>query len=142
MNIGEAARASRVSAKMIRYYESVDLIPAADRTEAGYRQYSPTDVETLRFIGRARDFGLSMKRIKQLVSLWQDRGRASRDVKRVAQEHVADLRSRIAELTAMADALQTLADACHGDNRPACPILQNFEEGSDTESSHPMKVAS
>ena len=128
MNIGEAARASGISAKMIRYYESVGLIPAAERTEAGYRLYSPANVSTLHFIGRARDFGLSMQRIKLLVSLWQDRNRASRDVKRIALEHVADLRSRIAELTAMADALQDLADACQGDHRPECPILEDLGE--------------
>ena len=132
MNIGEAARASGVSAKMIRYYESIGLIPAAGRTEAGYRRYAPTDINTLRFIGRARNFGLSMQRIKLLVSLWQDRGRASRDVKRIALEHVADLRARIDELTAMADALQDLADACHGDHRPECPILEDLQEGADT----------
>ncbi len=128
MNIGEAARASGVSAKMIRYYESVGLIPAAERTEAGYRLYAPIDVNTLRFIGRARDFGLSMQRIKLLVSLWQDRNRASRDVKRIALEHAADLRARIAELTTIADALQDLADACQGDHRPECPILDDFED--------------
>lgn len=132
MNIGEAARASGVSAKMIRYYESIGLIPAAGRTEAGYRLYAPTDINTLRFIGRARNFGLSMQRIKLLVSLWQDRGRASRDVKRIALEHVADLRARIDELTAMADALQGLADTCHGDHRPECPILEDLQEGVNT----------
>lgn len=128
MNIGEAARASGVSAKMIRYYESVGLIPAAERSETGYRLYAPTDVNTLRFIGRARDFGMSMERIKLLVSLWQDRNRASRDVKRIALEHVGDLRARIAELTTVADVLQDLADACQGDHHPQCPILKDFTD--------------
>lgn len=140
MNIGEAARASGVSAKMIRYYESVGLIPAAGRTEAGYRQYSPTDLNTLRFIGRAREFGLSMQRIKLLVSLWQDRNRASRDVKRIALEHVADLRRRIADLTAMADTLRDLAEACQGDHRPECPILEDLQESADAASR--VRVAS
>jgi MerR family copper efflux transcriptional regulator len=139
VNIGEAARASGVSAKMIRYYESIGLIPAAERTEAGYRLYSPTDVNTLRFIGRARDFGLSMQRIKLLVSLWQDRNRASRDVKRIALEHVSDLRARIGELTAMADTLQKLADACQGDHRPDCPILEEF--GDPRAATRPPAVA-
>jgi MerR family copper efflux transcriptional regulator len=128
VNIGEAARASGVSAKMIRYYESVGLIPAAERSETGYRLYAPTDVNTLRFIGRARDFGMSMERIKLLVSLWQDRNRASRDVKRIALEHVGDLRARIAELTTVADVLQDLADACQGDHHPQCPILKVFTD--------------
>jgi MerR family copper efflux transcriptional regulator len=128
VNIGEAARASGVSAKMIRYYESIGLVPSAERTEAGYRLYSPDQVNTLRFIGRARDFGLPMHRVKLLVSLWQDRNRASRDVKQIALAHVAELRARIAQLAAMADALQELADACHGDHRPECPILDDLED--------------
>ena len=95
MDIGEAAKASGMSAKMLRYYESIGLIPAAGRTGGGYRTYGPREVETLRFIRRARDFGLSTERIKRLVGLWQDRGRPSRDVKRIAIEHVAELRTKI-----------------------------------------------
>ena len=129
MNIGQAAAASGVSAKMLRYYESTGLIPAAERTEAGYRVYAQADVNTLRFIRRAREFGLSMARIKLLVSLWQDRERPSREVKRIATEHVEELRARIAELTAMCDALDALAEACHGDQRPDCPILRDLEAG-------------
>ncbi len=130
MNIGQAAATSGVSAKMLRYYESIGLIPTAHRTDAGYRVYDRTDVNTLRFIRRARDFGLSTDRIKLLVSLWQDRERPSREVKRIATEHVEELRARIAELTAMCDALDALAEACHGDQRPDCPILHDLELGA------------
>jgi MerR family copper efflux transcriptional regulator len=126
MNIGEAARASGVSAKMVRYYESVGLIAPAPRTEAGYRVYSRADVHTLQFIRRARDFGISMAHVKRLLELWRDDKRASRDVKRLALQHVAELRAKVAELTAMADALQDLADHCHGNSRPECPILRDF----------------
>jgi MerR family transcriptional regulator, copper efflux regulator len=135
MNIGQAAAESGVSAKMLRYYESTGLIPTAERTEAGYRVYDAADVNTLRFIRRAREFGLSMERIKLLVSLWQDRARPSRDVKRIATEHVQELRAKIAELTAMCDALDALADACHGDQRPDCPILRDLEAGTGPERS-------
>lgn len=129
MVIGEAAKASGVSAKMLRYYESIDLIPAAGRTEAGYRIYGPRDVETLRFIRRARDLGLSMERIKLLVGLWHDRQRPSREVKRIALEHVTELRAKISGLTAMCNTLNELAAACHGDQRPDCPILHDLEAG-------------
>jgi MerR family copper efflux transcriptional regulator len=126
MNIGQAAKASGVSAKMIRYYESIDLIPEAERTESGYRVYTDADVNTLRFIHRAREFGFPIERIRLLVSLWQDR-HPSREVKRVALNHVAELDRRIAELSTMRDALQVLADACRGDHRPECPILHDLE---------------
>jgi MerR family transcriptional regulator, copper efflux regulator len=129
MNIGQASAASGVSAKMLRYYESIGLIPKADRTEVGYRVYTEDDVQTLRFIRRARDLGLSIERIRLLVGLWHDRGRSSADVKRVATEHVAELEAKILELTAMRDTLQELADACHGDHRPECPILRDLEGG-------------
>ena len=126
MTIGQAARASSVSAKMIRYYEGIGLMPRAGRTGAGYRLYTEADVNTLRFIHRARAFGFSIERIRTLVALWQG-GQPSRAVKAVALAHVAELGQRIAELTAMRDALQDLADACHGDNRPECPILRDLE---------------
>ena len=129
MVIGEAAKASGVSAKMVRYYESIGLVPIAARTEGGYRTYGPTEVETLRFIRRARDLGLSMERIKLLVGLWHDRGRSSREVKRIALEHVAELRTRIDELTSMCATLEGLAATCHGDNRPDCPILVDLAAG-------------
>jgi MerR family copper efflux transcriptional regulator len=127
MNIGQAAATSGVSAKMLRYYESIDLIPPAGRTEAGYRTYSERDVDTLRFIRRARDFGISMDRVKLLVGLWQDRTRPSREVKQIALTQVAELEAKIAELTAMKNALAELAKACHGDDRPECPILRDME---------------
>ena len=126
MNIGEVAAASGVSAKMVRYYESIGLIPKALRTEAGYRVYGTADMHILRFIRRARDFGMPMERVHQLVALWRDEHRASRDVKALALRHVAELRERIAELTAMADALQELADGCQGNSRPDCPILRDL----------------
>ncbi|MBV1795699.1 Cu(I)-responsive transcriptional regulator [Siccirubricoccus sp. G192] len=131
MNIGQAAAASGVSTKMLRYYESIGLIPKAGRTEAGYRVYSGTDVNTLRFIRRARDLGLSIERIRLLVGLWQDRERSSGDVKRITEEHVAELEAKIVELTAMRDSLRELADACHGDHRPECPILRDLEGDVD-----------
>src|ERR1700733_11092896 len=123
MNIGEAAKASGVTAKMIRYYESVDLIPPAERTASGYRTYSDRDVDTLRFIRRARDFGVTMDRVKLLVGLWRDKDRPSREVKAIAVRQVAELEAKIAELVAMKDALAELASACRGDHRPDCPIL-------------------
>jgi MerR family copper efflux transcriptional regulator len=129
MVIGEAAKASGVSAKMLRYYESIGLIPTATRTEGGYRTYGAREVETLRFIRRARDLGLSVDRIKLLVGLWHDRERPSREVKRIALAHVSELRIKIAELTAMCATLEELADACHGDQRPECPILRDLEAG-------------
>ena len=129
MNIGQASAASGVSAKMIRYYESIDLIPKAGRTGAGYRVYSAADLGTLRFIRRARDLGLPIERIRLLVGLWHDEARSSGDVKRVALEHVSQLRGRIAELTAMCEALEGLAHACHGDGRPECPILDDLKAG-------------
>jgi MerR family copper efflux transcriptional regulator len=134
MNIGAAAKASGVSAKMLRYYESIGLIPHAGRTEAGYRTYSEGDVDTLRFIRRARDFGLPMRRIKLLVGLWLDKNRPSRVVKDIATRQVAELEARIRELTAMKDALAALARACHGDNRPDCPILSDLAGTSPTSS--------
>ncbi len=130
MNIGEVATASGVSAKMVRYYETIGLIPQARRTEAGYRVYSPADMHMLRFIRRARDFGMPMERVRQLVALWRDEHRASRDVKALALRHVTELRERITELTAMADALQELADCCQGNSRPECPILRDMADPS------------
>jgi MerR family copper efflux transcriptional regulator len=130
MNIGQAAKASGVSAKMLRYHESVGLLAKAGRTEAGYRVYSEADVRTLRFVRRARDLGLPLDRIKLLIGLWQDQDRASADVKRIATEHAAELRAKIAELTRMCEALEGMADACHGDHRPECPILDDIAEGS------------
>ena len=128
MNIGTAAKASGISAKMIRYYEQIGLIPEAERTASGYREYSDTDVHTLRFIRRARDLGFSVAEIGELLSLWRDRDRQSGDVKRIALQHIGDLRSRIAEMEGMVDTLATLADACAGDHRPDCPILGDLAQ--------------
>lgn len=124
--IGAAARASGVSAKMVRHYESLGLLGAVARTDAGYRQYTPADVHTLRFIKRARDLGFSMAEIAELVSLWHDRQRASADVKRIAQTHVAELEKRIQAMQDMRRTLQNLLHHCHGDERPDCPILDNL----------------
>tara|TARA_R110002049_G_scaffold251477_1_gene425831 strand:- start:672 stop:1073 length:402 start_codon:yes stop_codon:yes gene_type:complete len=123
MNIGKAAAASGVSAKMIRYYESVGLIPPARRTDTAYRVYSDADVHVLRFIRRARDLGFSVDAIRDLLALWRDKSRASADVKRIAQLHIDELESRIAALQDMAGTLRRLAECCHGDDRPDCPIL-------------------
>ncbi len=127
MNIGQAAAASGVSAKMLRYYESIGLIPKAGRTEVGYRTYGEAEVHTLRFIKRARDLGLPIERIRLLVGLWRDKQRSSADVKRIAAEHVAELRTKITELAGMCEALERVAAACHGDHRPECPILHDLE---------------
>ena len=126
VNIGAAARASGVSAKMVRHYESLGLLGAVARTDAGYRQYTPADVHTLRFIKRARDLGFSMAEIAELVSLWHDRRRASADVKRIAQTHVAELEKRIQAMQDMRRTLQNLLHHCHGDERPDCPILDDL----------------
>lgn len=131
MNIGKAAEASGVSAKMIRYYESVGLIPEAARTEAGYRDYSEKDVQHLRFIRRARDLGFSVEQMNELVTLWQDRGRASADVKKLAMAHVAELERKAQKLQEMSRALTHLAEHCHGDDRPDCPIINELADKGD-----------
>lgn len=128
MNIGEAAKASGVSAKMIRYYEQTGLIPKADRTDSGYRDYSPSDVHMLRFIRRARDLGFPVAEINDLLGLWRDKSRQSADVKRIAQAHIAQLKARIESLEQMATTLGTLVDCCAGDDRPDCPILADLED--------------
>ncbi len=127
MNIGEAARASGVSAKMIRYYEETGLIPPAERQASGYRDYGVADVHMLRFIRRARDLGFALAEINALLSLWRDKDRQSADVKRIAQGHIAELRARIARLEQMAGTLETLIGCCAGDDRPDCPILTDLE---------------
>lgn len=139
MNIGEASGASGVSAKMIRYYEQIGLIRAVARTESGYRIYSPTDVETLRFIRRARDLGFSVEEMTTLLALWQDKQRESADVKRVALQHVAEIEKRISELEGMARTLRHLAGHCHGDDRPDCPILDDLAAVPETSRKQPAK---
>lgn len=131
MNIGQVAGATGVSAKMIRYYESIHLIKPGRRTEANYRTYGEHDLHNLRFIKRARSLGFSLDQIRELLSLWQDAGRASADVKAIAQTHVAELQKRIDELTEMRDILGDLAQACSGDHRPDCPILRELATASE-----------
>lgn len=125
-NIGEAAEASGVSAKMIRHYEAIGLMPAADRTFSNYRIYGEAEIHSLRFIKRARGLGFSMKQIEALLGLWRQRRRSSAQVKKLALDHAADLDRRIVEMQAMRDTLLTLATRCHGDERPDCPILEDL----------------
>ncbi|MGI9026576.1 MAG: Cu(I)-responsive transcriptional regulator [Burkholderiaceae bacterium] len=125
-NIGQAATRSGVSAKMVRHYESLGLLPKIGRTDSGYRQYTDNEVHTLRFIRRSRDLGFSMAEITDLLKLWLNRRRASADVKRIALSHVADLERRMEEMAAMKRTLEKLARACHGDHRPNCPILDEL----------------
>jgi Cu(I)-responsive transcriptional regulator len=128
MNIGQAARRSGVSAKTIRYYEEIGLIPAAVRTGAGYRDYGEAEIETLRFIQRARSLGFSVKDVGGLLALWRDRSRASADVRRIARDHVLAVEQKIAELEGMRRTLVALIDRCHGDDRPDCPILDGLSD--------------
>ena len=125
-NIGEAAARSGVSAKMVRHYESLGLLPKVRRTQAGYRRYGDKEVHTLRFIRRARDLGFAMAEIAELLKLWQDRRRASAGVKRIALAHVAELDRRMEDIAQMRRTLQHLVESCHGDHRPDCPILDEL----------------
>jgi MerR family copper efflux transcriptional regulator len=129
MNIGKAAQATGVTAKMIRYYEAQGLIRPADRTEGNYRDFSERDLNDLRFIRRARGLGFSIEEITRLLSLWRDGERSSREVKALAEKHVADLDARIHEMREMADTLRHLAHCCAGDDRPDCPILSDLASG-------------
>jgi len=131
MNIGQAAQASGVTPKMIRHYESLGLLPAAPRSDAGYRRYDDRALHTLRFIRRARDLGFGLDEIADLLALWGNRQRASAEVKAVAARHVADLQARIERMQAMQRSLQHLVHACHGDDRPDCPILDDLAAGPD-----------
>ena len=126
MTIGEAARASGVSAKMIRYYEQTGLIPQVGRTGSGYRTYGPKDVRILRFVRRARDLGFPMEKVADLLALWRDRGRASADVRHLARQQIQALELRIREMQDMKATLDHLVHACAGDNRPDCPILADL----------------
>jgi MerR family copper efflux transcriptional regulator len=127
MNIGEASARSGVSAKMIRYYEQVGVLPQPERRLSGYRAYDENDIHRLRFVRRARDFGFPVERIRELLRLWSDRKRPNSEVKRIAETHVAELDARIAQLTALRDSMKDLARRCHGDARPDCPILADLE---------------
>ena len=126
MNIGQAAAQSGISAKMIRYYESIRLLDASKRTESGYRVYHERDLHALRFIRRARDLGFSLHQIDTLMALWRDKSRASSEVKQLTNEHIAELERKATELQEMAATLKNLADHCHGNDRPDCPIIDNF----------------
>ena len=129
MNIGDAARSSGVPAKTIRYYEEIGLISKAGRTASGYRDYGKAEVEILKFIHKARSLGFSVKDVGDLLALWRDRERASADVRRIAQGHVAAVEQKIAELEAIRRTLQGLIHQCHGDDRPDCPILEELAPG-------------
>lgn len=133
MNIGQASKASGVSAKMIRYYEQTGLVPEAARTTSGYRDYSDTDVHMLRFIRRARDLGFSVNEIDELLELWRDESRLSAEVKRLAQGHVHELERKIRGLQDMVHTLTVLIKSCRGDHRPDCPILQRLETDHEDE---------
>ncbi len=144
MNIGQASSQSGVSAKMIRYYESIGLMPEAGRSQAGYRVYSARDVHLLRFVRRSRDLGFALEDIRMLLGLWQDDERPSAAVKDIALKHIDELTRKIAELQAMKRSLQHLAEACHGDDRPDCPILDDLggleggpEKGGEAEAPPP-----
>jgi len=126
LNIGDAARASGVTAKMIRHYESIGLVKAPRRTEAGYRLYSEQDVRVLQFIHRGRALGFSLDQIRELLALWEDKHRASADVRAMALAHIAELDRKIAEMEAMRRTLESLATSCHGDDRSDCPILDDL----------------
>jgi MerR family copper efflux transcriptional regulator len=128
MNIGEAAAASGVSAKMLRYYESIGLIAPAERSAAGYRRYADSDVQALRFLRRARSLGFSVAQMRELLALWRDEARASADVKRLALAHAAQLEEKARAIAEMSSALRHLADQCEGDQRPHCPILEGLAD--------------
>jgi Cu(I)-responsive transcriptional regulator len=129
MNIGQAAKRSGVSAKTIRYYESIGLLPAAGRTSSNYRVYSNLDVQTLRFVQRARGLGFSVKEVADLLALWQDKNRASAQVRTLAHQHISAIETKIAELESIRKTLASLVACCHGDERPECPILDELAKG-------------
>ena len=129
MNIGAAAKASGLSAKMIRYYEAIGLLPQAGRSDSGYRRYAAEDLNRLAFIKRARDLGFTLEEVGKLLALWQDRQRASAEVKALALRHIAELERRISEMSSLRDTLGELVEHCHGDERPDCPILRDLAAG-------------
>lgn len=129
MNIGKVSAASGVSQRMIRHYETIGLIPKPDRRESGYRDYDEADVHRLRFIANARDLGFPIDEIRSLLSLWSDQGRSSAEVKALALARADELRTKAERLRVMHDELVHLADACAGDARPGCPIIENLAGG-------------
>ena len=132
LDIGRAAQASGASAKMIRHYEAIGLLPRVARTSANYRVYTPNDVHVLRFIRRARDLGFSIEEIRELLGLWRNKSRSSAAVKKIAATHIQDLRAKITELQAMVRTLEHLTKHCHGDERPDCPILEDLSSDAPT----------
>ncbi len=126
MNIGEVAARSGVPAKTIRYYEDIELIESADRAANGYRSYTEDAVHTLRFVARARNLGFTVEQCRSLLALYRDKARASADVKRIAEGHIAEIEEKIEELRSMQATLATLASRCHGDDRPDCPIIDEL----------------
>lgn len=130
MNIGQAARRSGLSTKMIRYYESIGLLKPATRSDSGYRLYQAEDLHSLAFIKRSRDLGFSLEEVGKLLTLWQDRQRASADVKALAMQHIDELNRRIEELVSLRDTLGELVSHCQGDERPDCPILRDLANGT------------
>lgn len=141
MNIGEAAKASGVSVKMIRHYEAIGLLPAAIRTESGYRVYRPEDIHALRFIRNARDLGFPLAEIEELLGLWSNRARASAEVKRLALAHVLAIDEKVKALQAMGETLRHLAAACRGDHRPECPILEGISDPAAVKATTPSARA-
>ena len=129
MNIGQAAKASGISAKMIRYYESIGLMPRPPRTNGGYRDYSATDIHRLRFVRRARDLGFSVDQISELLKLWSDQHRSSADVKALAEAHIEALEARAREMKQMISTLRALVQQCEGDQRSDCPIIEELGAG-------------
>jgi MerR family copper efflux transcriptional regulator len=136
MNIGQAAKRTGLSAKMIRYYERIDLLPAASRSDSGYRLYSAQDLHRLVFIKRSRDLGFSLAEVSQLLALWQDRQRASADVKALAATHISELERKISELSGLRDTLKDLMNSCQGNDRPDCPILKDLESDCRHKADH------
>lgn len=130
MNIGEAARGAGLSAKMIRHYEAIGLVPKAARRASGYRDYSAADVERLRFVRRGRELAFSIERIRDLLRLWSDRTRSNADVRKVALEHAAELEAKAARLQEMIETLRGLATACRKGDRPDCPIIEKLGGGA------------
>lgn len=140
MNIGEAAKAAEVSTKMIRNYEQIGLLPQAERSEAGYRLYGLRDVSVLRFIRQSRRLGFSMEQIAELIGMWGDEARSSRNVKAVAQRHLDELEKKMREITEMKNALELMVKACRGDEHANCAILENLAVDSPTAPLHNAKV--
>lgn len=136
MNIGQAAHRSGMPAKTIRYYEEIGLVYPAARTQSGYREYDERDFHNLRFVKRARGLGFSIKNCQELLSLYRDKDRASADVKALTLAHIAEIEQKIAELAEMRETLATLADRCHGDDMPDCPILHGLAGDAAAEKQH------